>query len=60
VFAHAGHWAVNLIYAGPVVLFALWLCFEMIRNRREEASSEDETEADPTKKPTSKKPEDHS
>jgi hypothetical protein len=34
VFAHAGHWLVNLLYALPVVGLAVALLVDVIRQRR--------------------------
>jgi membrane protein implicated in regulation of membrane protease activity len=43
LFAHAGHWLVQLAYFVPVVLFLLWLGFTVLRERR--AGSEPPGEA---------------
>ena len=34
MLAHGGHWAANLIYAGPIVILAAGLIFDALRHRR--------------------------
>jgi hypothetical protein len=34
VIAHAGHWAVNLAFALPAVIFIGWLGWTTLRERR--------------------------
>ena len=34
LLAHVGHWLVNLIYAGPVILVGVWIGINAIRDRR--------------------------
>jgi hypothetical protein len=36
VFAHAGHWLVDLITFSPVLAFGVWLLISTIRGRRRE------------------------
>jgi uncharacterized membrane-anchored protein len=40
VIAHAGHWAVSLIYLVPFVVVALWVVRDRIRHGRDEAAGE--------------------
>jgi hypothetical protein len=41
VLAHAGHWAVNLAFALPAIVFIGWLGFITIRDRRCGGGSDD-------------------
>ena len=34
VFAHSGHWVVNLIYVGPVILVVGWISVQALLDRR--------------------------
>ena len=34
LFAHAGHWLVQVAYFLPVVLFLIWLAWTVVRDRR--------------------------
>ncbi len=34
-FAHAGHWAVSLAYATPVICLLVWLAIVKVREVRE-------------------------
>ena len=34
--AHSGHWLVNVVYAGPVLVIVGWLGFTTLRERRRE------------------------
>ena len=41
VIAHAGHWAVNLAFALPAVIFIGWLGWITIKDRRRGGGSDD-------------------
>lgn len=40
VIAHSGHWAVNLAFALPAVIFIAWLGWVTIKDRRRGGGSE--------------------
>ena len=46
VLAHAGHWAVQLIYLFPLAVLVGVILVGRARDRREEAAAEREEEAD--------------
>ena len=39
VLAHAGHWLVNVVYAGPVLVIVGWLAWTTLRERRREKAA---------------------
>ena len=41
VVAHAGHWAVNLAFALPAVVFIGWLGWMTLKERRRSGGSDD-------------------
>ncbi len=43
VFAHAGHWAVQLLYVAPVLFVAGVIIRERLRDRRERREEADAT-----------------
>jgi hypothetical protein len=43
VFAHAGHWLVQIVYFLPVVAFLIWLGITQYRDRRRGDDEEDGT-----------------
>jgi len=45
--AHAGHWAVNLLYVLPIVVVIGVLLTQSWRDRRQEAKSATDKPADP-------------
>jgi hypothetical protein len=46
VFAHAGHWAVQLLYVAPVLFIAGVIAREKIRERRERRNELEEPHPD--------------
>ena len=47
LFAHVGHWLVNLIYAGPVILISVWIAINAIRDRRREPAGDHPRSSEP-------------
>jgi hypothetical protein len=40
-YAHAGHWAVNLAFALPAIVFIGWLGWITLKDRREQRRKEE-------------------
>lgn len=39
VFAHGGHWLVNLVYVAPVMLVVGWISVQALLDRRRDAAA---------------------
>ena len=47
VFGHSGHWLVNLVYVGPVLVIAAWIGIQSLRDRRAAARGEKPEKKEP-------------
>jgi hypothetical protein len=48
VFAHAGHWLVQLLYIAPLLVFVVILARTQLQDRRERRAAEEAGEGTPT------------
>ena len=51
--AHAGHWAINLLYVAPLVIAVGVLAFQSLKDRRKVNSGESPGRRPPTEDPPS-------
>lgn len=49
--AHAGHWAINLLYVAPLVIAVVVLAVQSMKDRRKVKSGEHEGRRPPTALP---------